>query len=114
MDKMTNYRRIMQSVLEDYAERMSRGNQVRILPVCDTRHDQYLLISLGWSNKRREHAIVFHAQIQQDQIFIEDDGTEEGIGNLLVEKGVAETDIRLAWASATKAPRVEDEMSLVA
>jgi len=114
MDKVTGYRRIIQNVLEEYAERMSRGNQVRILAVCDTTHDQYLLISLGWSNKRREHAIVFHAQIRQGQIIIEDDGTEEGIGNLLVEEGVADTDIRLAWASAAQAPQVEDEMSLVA
>ncbi|MGH9840024.1 MAG: element excision factor XisI family protein [Blastocatellia bacterium] len=111
MDKVTDYRQIMQNILEDYAERMSRGNQVRILAVCDTKHDQYLLISLGWSNQRREHAIVFHAQICQGRIIIEDDRTEEGIGDALVEAGVADADVRAVWMSNA---RVNDEMSLVA
>ncbi len=111
MDKVTRYRQIVQEVIEDYAQLMSRGNQARILPICDTIHDQYLLVSLGWINKRREHAIVFHAQLRQGQFFIEDDRTEEGIGNMLLEAGVAEEDINPVWVG-TIAPK--DEMSLVA
>lgn len=101
MDKMTRYRQIIQQVLEDYAHLMSTGNPVRILPVCDSSHDQYLVVSLGWQNKRREHAIVFHAQLRDGKFFIEDDRTEEGIANLLSQAGVEEDDIMLAWADVT-------------
>jgi hypothetical protein len=103
MDKVTRYRQIIQQVLENYAQAMSCGNQVQILPVCDTRHDQYLLVSLGWSNKRREHAIVFHAQLRNGQFLIEDDRTEEGFSNRLLTAGVAEEDIELAWATSLQA-----------
>lgn len=103
MDKVTRYRQIIQQVLEDYAQTMSRGNQVQILPVCDTRHDQYLLVSLGWINKRREHAIVFHAQLGNGQFLIADDRTEAGIGNLLLASGVAEGDVQMAWDASQRA-----------
>jgi len=111
MDKVIRYRQVVQQILEDYAQRMSRGNRVQILPVCDPVHDQYLLISLGWQNKRREHAIVFHAQLRQGQFFVEDDRTEEGIGNKLLEAGVPQEDIRLAWADPSQP---KDEVPLVA
>ena len=94
MDQVTRYRQLIQQILEDL---MSRGNQVQILAGCDVPHDQYLLISLGWQHKRREHAIVFHAQLRHGRFFIEDDRTEEGIGNQLLEAGVQAEDIRPAW-----------------
>ena len=46
MDKVTHYRQIIQQVIEHYAREMSHGNQVKILPIYDTQHDQYLLVSL--------------------------------------------------------------------
>lgn len=111
MDKVSRYRQIIQQVLEDYAQRMSQGSRVKLLPVCDSIHDQYLLVSLGWQNGRREHAIVFHAQLRQGQLVLEDDRTEEGIGNLLAESGVDPGDIKPSWAGRSHA---EDEMPLVA
>jgi len=111
MDKITRYRQIVQQVLEDYARLMSTGNSVRILPVCDSSRDHYLLVSLGWQNKRREHAIVFHAQLRGSEFFVEDDRTEEGIANLLLQAGVEEDDIRLAW---TDAPRSDEQVTIAA
>jgi len=111
MDKVDRYRQIIQRVIEETAVMLSQGNQVTILPVCDPVHDQYLLISLGRQNKRREHAIVFHAQLRNGQFFIEDDRTEEGIGNILIESGVSEEDINLAWASSSK---IRDDVALAA
>lgn len=111
MDKVTHYRQIIQQVIEQYAREMSHGNQVKILPIYDTQHDQYLLVSLGWSNKRREHAIVFHAQLRNDQIYIEDDRTEEGLSNELLTAGVSELDIKWAWMNSFHR---QDELPLVA
>lgn len=102
MDKMTRYRHIIQQVLENYALEMSRGNQVQLLPVFDAARDQYLLISLGWSNKRREHAIVFHAQLHDGALLIEDDRTEAGLSDELIQAGVAAEDLQLMWATAPR------------
>lgn len=110
MDKVERYREIIRQVLTDYAQRMSRLTSVQLLPVCDPTHDQYLLVSLGWQNRRREHAIVFHAQLRNGQLFIEEDRTEEGLGKLLAEAGVADEDIRPVWSNPapdrTEAPLV--------
>jgi hypothetical protein len=111
MDKVSRYRQIIQQVLEDYAKRMSQGSQVKLLPICDTVHDQYLLVSLGRQNGRREHAIVFHVQLCQGQFLLEDDRTEEGIGNLLADSGVDPQDIKPSWVGHS---HVADEMPLVA
>ncbi len=111
MDKVDRYRQIIQRVIEETAAMLSQGNRVAILPVCDPVHDQYLLISLGQHHDGREHDIVFHAQLRAGQFFIEDDRTEEGIGNLLIESGVSEEDIHLAWASSST---IRDDVALVA
>lgn len=111
MDKVDRYRQIIQRVIDEAAAMLSQGNQVSILPVCDPVHDQYLMISLGRQNNRREHAIVFHAQLRDGKFLIEDDGTEEGIANLLIEAGVPKEDIRLSWASSSG---MKDDLTLAA
>jgi hypothetical protein len=109
MDKVTRYREIVQQVLESYAGQMSAGSPIHIIPVCDTTHDQYLLVSLGRQNNRREHAIVSHARLVPGRFIIEDDRTEVGIGDLLVKAGVDPAHIQASWAG-----RVSDQVSLVA
>ncbi|MDQ3009472.1 MAG: XisI protein [Acidobacteriota bacterium] len=98
MNRASRYREVIQQVIEESAATLSQGNDVAILPVRDPTHGQYLLISLGWYQRHHEHAIVFHAQLRGTRILIEMDGTEEGIANFLVEAGIEDTDIELAWA----------------
>lgn len=111
MDKVDWYRQIIQQVVDETAATLSQGNQVSILPVCDPIHDQYLMISLGRLSNRREHAIVFHAQLRDGKFLIESDGTEEGMANLLIDAGVPEEDIKLSWASSLG---MKDDMTLAA
>lgn len=111
MDKIARYRQIIQQVIDEMATTLSQGNRVSILPVCDPVHDQYLMISLGQQNNRREHAIVFHAQLRGGKFLIESDGTEEGIASLLIAAGVPKEDIKLSWASSSG---MKDDMTLAA
>lgn len=43
-----------------------------------------------------------HINIRNDKIWIQHDGTEAGVANLLVEMGVPKTDIVLAYQSPFK------------
>ena len=99
MDKITRYRHALQRVLEDFSQWMSKGNPIQLLPICDSIHDEYLIVSLGRQNDRREHAIVFHAQLRDGLICIEADWTEEGLSDDLMAAGVDEKDLRWSWAS---------------
>ena len=98
MDKVDRYRQILQQVMEETATMLSQGNEVAILPVCDSVHDQYLMISLGWHKiGRREHAIVFHSQLCGGRVLIETDRVEESVTSFLIEAGIDENDIEFAW-----------------
>jgi hypothetical protein len=108
MDKVERYRQILQKVLEDFANWLSPGSPIKLLPVCDVIHDEYLLISLGKENNRREHSIVFHAQLREGVIRIEADWTEEGLSDDLIAAGVDEKDLCWSWASH------KEELPLVA
>ena len=99
MAKVERYRQILQKVLADFANWLSPGSPIKLLPVCDATRDEYLLISLGTENHRREHAIVFHAQLRDGLICIEADWTEEGLSDDLIAAGVDEKDLRWSWAS---------------
>lgn len=110
MDRVTQYRQIIQQVLEAYAKLMSM-DEIKLLPVCDAIHDQYLLITLGRINQRREHAICFHAQLLGHTVKIEVDLTEEGLAGELIEAGIAATDIQAAWISR---PRDKAEEAMAA
>ncbi|HEX4948348.1 MAG TPA: element excision factor XisI family protein [Blastocatellia bacterium] len=97
MDKVERYRQILQRVLEDFANWLTPTGPIKILPVCDTVRHEYLLISLGEENHRREHAIVFHARLRNGLICIEADWTEEGLSDDLIAAGVDEKDLRWRW-----------------
>ncbi|NOT60630.1 MAG: XisI protein [Acidobacteria bacterium] len=111
MDRITKYRMALQQVIEEYAALLSTGNQAKILPVCDTVHDEYLLITLGWINNRREHAICFHARLLGDQVRLEVDLTEEGLTDALIEAGIAAADIDYHWATR---PRETESIAMAA
>jgi XisI protein len=97
MDKLTNYRNAIQTVIRRHAQFQSPNNPVETLPICDTEGDNYLLMAIGWNASGRVHSISFHLRIRNEKIWIEWDGTEEGIALELVELGIPKEDIVLGF-----------------
>ncbi len=52
---------------------------------------------MGWRNQRRVYGPVLHVDIMDNKIWIQQDGTEVGIANELVELGVPKEDIVLGF-----------------
>jgi hypothetical protein len=52
---------------------------------------------VGWRNQRRIYGPVLHLDIMDNKIWIQQDGTEVGIANELVELGVPKQDIVLGF-----------------
>lgn len=100
MDNINSYRQIVKDLLTDYAKiPSSYGNIVR-QTVFDQERDHYQLVNTGWENKRRIYGCLLHVDIQADgKIWIQYDGTEAGIANQLVEKGIPKENIVLAYQS---------------
>ncbi|MGB6168089.1 MAG: XisI protein, partial [Geitlerinemataceae cyanobacterium] len=57
----------------------------------------YLLMAIGWNSSGRVHSISFHLRIRNDKVWIEWDGTENGIALELVELGIPKEDIVLGF-----------------
>ncbi|NJO83050.1 MAG: XisI protein [Blastochloris sp.] len=104
MDKLIQYRQYIQAILNEYAGSTPRLGDVEIEVVADTTHDHYQLLSVGWNDLERIHGTLLHIDIRNGKIWIQHDGTEEGIANRLVEQGVPKSDIVLAFHPPYKRP----------
>jgi len=96
MDTHTQYRQHLQTLLK---QRASRVWDDRIQPqtLFDLENDHYQLVYVGWRDSKRVYGVILHADIIDGKIWIQQDGTEEGLANQLVELGVPKQDIVLAF-----------------
>lgn len=108
MDRVNRYRNLIKQYINDYAipARNKPYDGIETLAVIDEANDQYMLVNVGWRNGKREENISLFARIKDGKVWIEDDWTQDGLGNILVEAGVPKEEIVLAFLS----PR-EREMS---
>lgn len=98
MDVAIHYQNIIIDVLEHYANEYQISNtDIKHQIVVDEQDHHYILLWLGWQEKRHIHAVVAHLDIMDDKIWIQKDTTEVGIANLLVEKGISKSAIVLAY-----------------
>ena len=84
-------------VLQGYLEFLGNDPESDIQLVIDEVQDHYLLIETGWHQNRRIYGTLIHIDIINEKIWIQQDGTEEGIANELVNKGISPRAIVLAY-----------------
>ncbi len=100
MDSLnSNYQEIIEKVISDYASFLGDDDLVQIELVFDRTRDRYLLVEAGWENGRRTYGTLLHLDIINGKIWIQQDGTEEGIANELVALGVPKDRIVLGFKS---------------
>ncbi|MGK7873836.1 MAG: XisI protein [Xenococcaceae cyanobacterium] len=97
MDKLEKYRQIVQKIIENHAAYKPTYGDIETVQVCDLVHDNYLLIDIGWDRTGRVHAVDLHLRIKEDKIWVEWDGTENGVTEELLEAGVLQEDIVLGF-----------------
>lgn len=97
MDRLNHYRTLVKQIILEQAEYAPRIGQIESIPVFDDQSNQYFLVDFGWDRTGRVHSVVLHLQLKNNKIWIERDGTEEGIANHLVVAGIPKEDIVLAF-----------------
>jgi hypothetical protein len=102
MAKVEGYRQLVQELLQTYSEIKASNEEVEAEAIFDPMRDRYQVVHVGWSNKRRVYGCILHLDIKNEKIWIQHDGTEGGIANELVERGVPKEDIVLAFHSPFK------------
>jgi hypothetical protein len=97
MDRIENYRNNIEKVLTEYSEIPYAYGEVKSETIFDRRNDRYLLLTIGWKNRRRIHGVLVHIDIINGKIWIQRDGTEDGIAEDLERTGVPKSDIVLGF-----------------
>jgi hypothetical protein len=92
-----NYRQFIQQLLLERVQRSKSREGIELQAIFDTERDHYQLTYVGWRGDRRQFGCLLHLDIKDGKIWIQQDGTEVGIANQLMELGVPKEDIVLAF-----------------
>jgi hypothetical protein len=95
--QMDQYIKHLKAILLEYAQFPPSHGEIEADVVFDDERGHYQLIFIGWDTARRVHAIIIHARLKNGKIWIEWDGTHEGIALRLVEAGVPHEAIVLGF-----------------
>ena len=105
MASARDYRGIVSAAFDELAEVVRRQSAPRpdgAETICVRDHDggNYLIVRYGWRNNRRVRAVSLFMRVCDGKVVIEEDMTDWGIVERLVNQGIAPEHIILAWQSA--------------
>ena len=97
MDTLTHSRDLIKSILQEHAQHKPTYGDIEVELILDDERGHYELSYIGWDSYRRIHGSVIHVDIRDGKIWVQHDGTEEGVASRLLEEGVPPEQIVLAF-----------------
>jgi hypothetical protein len=94
---LTNYQTAIQQVFDDYINFLGESEDIRLEIVIDQQRNRYLLVEVGWENGRRIHGTLLHIDIINNKLWIQQDGTEDGVADDLIALGISPHQIVLGF-----------------
>lgn len=109
MDKLAHYRQLIKTLLTDYAALLNKAatENLEVHTVFDENNDRYMVYRTGWWDTRRIHSATLYVRLHEGKIWIEEDGTEEGLATDLLAGGVPNEDIVLGFRHPELRPLTE-------
>ena len=104
MDRVSDYATIIVRILDEVADQFPEEEEMELERIYDEGCGHFELMRVGWRGKRRIHGIMLHVDIRGGKVWIQHDGTEEGIADALVEAGIPTDHIVLAFHPRYKRP----------
>lgn len=102
MENLAHYSAILERLIADEAERVSTATDVEVCVICDPVRHHYQLLYLGWQGVKRVFSPLIHLRLHNGKVWIEQDGTEDGIATRLLAAGIPREAIVLAFYSLQK------------
>jgi hypothetical protein len=98
MEKIARYESAILDALKTYQSRFRLSSQdLKSELIVDDDNHHYQFLWTGWKNDHHIFKVAFHIDIVDDKVWIQQDNTEEGIANLLVERGILKSEIVLGY-----------------
>jgi hypothetical protein len=97
MDPLDPWRDAIERILTEHAVIANAYGDIRSEVIADRKRDRYLLVDVGWKGLERVHDALVHVDVIEGKLWIQYDGTEEGVATQLVAEGVPHDRIVLAF-----------------
>ncbi|MEH1832198.1 MAG: XisI protein [Nostoc sp.] len=99
MEKLTQYRQIVQQILQEYSKKKPADGNIDVENIFDIQRDHYQVVHVGWEGQDWVHSCIIHIDIKGGKIWLQWNGTEDDIAANLVTMGVYKEDIVLGFQS---------------
>jgi hypothetical protein len=94
MDKIKRYQDILIEFMEEYAATpYANAPEVKNQVVADRERNHFQVVSVGWQNGRFVHDVIFHFDIVDGKVWVQQNWTEVRLEHELPRRGIALTDI---------------------
>ena len=97
MDNIKDYSDIVEKILREYAAITHSHSDINRRVVIDSERSQFFLVIEGWDSDRRIHGFLIHVEIRDGKVWVQRDGTEDGITDELLAAGIPKDKIVLAF-----------------
>jgi len=97
--KVEEYPAIIKRIVNEYAQFKPAYGDIESEAIFDDEKKHYQLIQMGWIKNERAFGPIIHINIKNDKLWIQYDGTEDGVAGELVEAGVPKEKIVLGFHS---------------
>jgi XisI protein len=106
MDKLKKYQQIIMDAIREYAttRRLINGPNTDFQLIFDTDGGHFQLYRVGWEELKRIHYCVFHIDIINDKVWVQEDATDYDITGVLEEHNIPRQDIVLGFHAPYKRP----------
>jgi hypothetical protein len=104
MDKVEHYRACIQTFLEKHSHYPAQAEEVESELFFDSVRDHYQLMRVGWKGSNRVYHTVFHFDIRNGKIWLQQNTTDIDVGQELTVMGIPKEDIVLGLHPAYKRP----------
>ena len=102
MEKITQYKQIIITILNAYIASMQSNLDEEIYLVEDTVKMNYLICHNSWRHDSRSYGCILYVRIKNEKVYVEYDGTDEGFADVFANAGIPHSDIVLAFHAPTK------------
>lgn len=100
MDRMNQYDRTVQELVEQYAAEWKPRDGTSIEAVTDLEHGHYQIVRYGWKEGRFIHSCLVHFTVRDLKVQILRNDTDVEWDRELIVRGIAPDDIVLAFRQA--------------
>jgi XisI protein len=97
MDRLAVHRKVVKSFLQEYADARRHRSDTVIETVFDNENDRYLVLDIGWEGSKRIHHCIFHFDIKDGKIWLQENNTDIEVDQELETMGIAKKEMVIGF-----------------